>query len=350
MENSAIPNRIKKSKVNSIRLNLIFNVPEFIDLEYLKEKFKDCGLEEIEIFDKKELEGLISVPVKEINIKNALHEAKNKIANPIKDAIVNSGFATKIKDKIKERRATQSFIKWVQTTHKALKLNRISKQEVKDRIKLRFEDLFGKKGVDVIVNLFSQDQESILNSWAKLEDFFLQKLALEFYIFQQIRDASFVIVVVRSNDDEMKSLMMNSTRILVPITEDIEFYRRQINLPGGKSINNIYTHEKFQKVLMIFNPSKRTYSFVQRLMALRKTNSDLNFMTFMIENQNKILSENINNLEFDSEHIKNHKLDLDPKNLSYTIESLKYLIDSIYYIREDYIKPCIKISSKLRLI
>jgi hypothetical protein len=304
-------------------------------------------LDNIEVFEKKELEGLISVPVKKINIKSAVYEAKNKIAEPIKDAIIESGFASKIKDDVKENKATKSFIKWVQATHKELKANKISKELVREKTADRFSDLFGEKGVEVIVNLFSQDKEHILDSWARLEDYLLQKLSLEFYIFQQIREASFVIVIIRSNDEEIKSLMMNSERVLIPITEDIEFFRREIPTPDGRSIKNIFTHDKFQKVLMTFNPSKKTYLFMQRLLALRKTNSDLNFMTFMIEKQNKVVKEDLRDLEFDTAYIESQIVDLDPKNLSFTIESLKYLIDTVYYSREEFIKPCKKVSGEL---
>jgi len=339
--------KLNGNKVTSIKLNLIFNLPDFIDLNFLKERFKSYNLDNIEVFQKKELRGLISVPVKKIDIKGAVYEAKNQIAEPIKDAIVESGFASKIKEEVKENKATKSFIKWVQTIHKELKVNKITKDGVRKKTAERFSDLFGEKGIEIIVNLFSQDKDHILDSWAKLEDYLLQKLSLEFYIFQQIREACFVIVIIRSNDEEVKSLMMNSERILIPITEDVEFFRREIPTPDGKSIRNIFTHDKLQKVLMIFNPSKRTYLFMQRLLALRKTNSDLSFMTFMIEKQNKVVKDGLHDLEFDTEYIKGQVIDLDPRNLAYTIKSLKYLIDMIYYTREEYIKPCKKVSGNL---
>lgn len=341
------PTRIDRNRVASTKINLIFNLPEFVDLEYLKERLKYYDLKEVEIFEKQELEGLISIPVKELDIKEAVREAKNIIAEPIKDAIVHSGFADKIKNEVKEKKSMQAFIKWVKSTHTELNFNKVTNQEIRSKVEDRYADLFGDKGVDVIVNLFSQDEEHILNNWAKLEDFFMKKLALEFYIFQQIREASFIILTVRSNDEEVKSLIMNSEKILIPITEDIEFYKRKISLPNGKTINNIFTHQRLEKVLMIFNPSKSIYSFVQRLLALRKTNSDLSFMTFMIEKQNEVLNQDLKDFQFDIEYLKNQAIDLDPKTLSYTIESLRHLIDMIYFTHEDYIKPCKKVSENL---
>ena len=248
---------------------------------------------------------------------------------------------------MKGSKATKSFIAWVQATHKELKANKISKEEVKEKAEKKFFDLFGDKGVEIVVNLFSQDEEHILNSWAKLEDFFIQKLSIEFYIFQQIRESSFVIVNIKSDNPELKSLVMNCEKLIVPITEDVEFYRREINLPYGKKINNIFTHNVLQKVILSFNPTKTTYFFMQKLLALRKSNSDLNFMIFMIEKQNDILKNDLKDLEFDSEYVKNQAIDLDAKSLSYSIESLKYLIDTIYYAYQEYVKPSKKISNDL---
>lgn len=339
--------RIKKEEVSTFGIKLIFNLPEFIELDYFEERLKFYGLDKIEVFKKKELEGLISIPVNKLNIKDAIRESKNNISEPVKDAILKGGFVDKIKDEVKGSKAINSFIAWVQSTHKELKANKISKEEVKEKADKKFSDLFGDKGVEIIVNLFSQDEEHILNSWAKLEDFFIQKLSIEFYIFQQIRESSFVIVNIKSNNPELKSLVMNCEKLIVPITKDVEFYRREINLPYGKKINNIFTHNILQKVILTFNPTKATYSFIQKLLALRKTNSDLSFMTFMIEKQNDLLKNDLKDLEFDSEYVKNQAIDLDAKTLSYTIESLKHLIDAIYYTYQDYVKPSKKVSNNL---
>lgn len=338
--------KIDRKCIHHMSTKLIFNVPDFLDLELLETKFKEGGLDEIEVFHKKELEGLISVPVNNLDIKSAVHEAKHKIVGIIKDVIVESGFANKIKEDVKGNKSTETFIKWVRVTHKALKDNQVTREAVKDKIVDRYSDLLHEEGIKTLVNLFSQDKEHIIDSWAKLEDFFLKKLALEFYIVRQLSDASFVMVLLESDDQEVKSIVMNSQKLIVPITDDVEFYRRDIALPYGKKISNIFTHDKLEKVLMLFNPSKATYSFLQKIMALRKSNSDLNFISYVIEKQNTELEKGLNNLEFDAEFMRNGVVDLNVSQIDPIIKSLDYLIQMFYFNREEYIVPCKKVVDK----
>jgi hypothetical protein len=265
-------------------------------------------------------------------VKN-LRDIQKKLGEPIRKALQQTNFEEDIKDFLLKTNFFKEVIKFIQSKYKEYHDNKVTKEEVIQSTYLKYGHLFGMEGAKAIADIYCKDEKDIIQNYVKLQDYLIKHYSIEFFIQQQVeQNYNLIIDFKDSQIADYKTLSFSEFGNNV-------FEKRKLTLPGIGEIGNIYHSETLPSVFIAVNPNHKNKDYVYSMLALKRANTAVLFIGFMLEKQAQGVKADLEYLDMDIEKIKSTVLNYDEPGIDATLSKIISLENLVTHYADDLILP-----------
>ena len=328
---------------------IIFNLPLFIDIDLFDKFCKEYDIKSVTVFKEEPLRGIVLSSVSSFNMEKNIKEVKEKLSVVLIKTLEEMDYSIELKRDLKEGDFIENLANLIINLNEEYKQEKIGIEEIRNDFNIRYSQIFGERGVDLLVDMFLQ-KDKVLENYSELEDYLLKRLSLEYFVVKQLKHGTFLLSYLITNNKELLDLLYQKDCILIE-TINRTLLRQKIYLPGNININNCFLNSNPDLIIMFVNPVNNNYILLRGLLELMNANINYGFVNHTLSRQLEMMGNETELFKIDIEKYKIDALSYDLKKLDRHLGIIDSYSSTLYSYYTSFVYPLkqkINIASKRR--